>query len=54
VTGVGQAVEVDELVDGGMNEETTDQVGSDEATAAGDQEIHGILRFIHRFHGLHG
>ena len=40
VAGVGQAIQVDELLDLGPVDDVVDQVGADEAGAAGDEQIH--------------
>ena len=48
MAGVGEAVEIDELRDLGLVDDMTDEIGADEARAAGDQKIH-----IHRLRRLH-
>ena len=43
VTGVGEAIEVDQPLDLRPVDDVMDEIGADEAGAAGDEEVHAIF-----------
>ena len=47
MAGVGEAIEIDEFADARIVNDMMDEVGADEARAAGDKQIHKLTRNWH-------